>query len=111
MKNIKRGVYQVKDQDGKIMYIGSTTKWTVNGLEENHREFQSKGYSPTKFRKALVSVGQQWTFEWAIAPAVCSQEYIEICETALIQYLDPVYNVDKNPYLSSVKYERYEKAV
>lgn len=111
MKEIKRGIYQVKNQFGEVVYIGSTTKWTINGLEENHRLYEQKGYSPTKFRKALSQQGQLWTFEWALEPIVCSQEYIEICETALIQYLNPVYNIDKNPYLSSIKYERYKKVV
>lgn len=108
---MKRGVYQVKNQYNEVVYIGSTTKWTIGGLEENHRLWEQKGYDRTAFRRALTSYGQQWTFSWAIEPTVCSQEYIEICETALIQYFKPVYNIDMSPYNSSIKYGRYEKAV
>ena len=111
MKEIKRAIYQVKNESDEIVYIGSTTKWTVEGLEQNHRLWESKGYNWSAFRGALTSSGKDWKFSWAIEPSVCTQEFIEICETALIQYLKPRYNVDTNPYLSSVKHGRYDKVV
>jgi len=84
----KFGVYQVLDENMEVVYIGST-KLKLEWLEDNHRNWQEKNYSGTKFRQALVEKGQNWTFAWALEPDNVSREYIEICEGALIRFLKP----------------------
>jgi hypothetical protein len=111
MDNIKRGLYIVKDEINQPMYVGSTTKWSIEGLESNHRLWESKGYSETLFRKTLSDIGKGWSFTWAIEPFECTQPKIEVMESALIKALKPRYNVDKDPYESSIKHERYERSI
>ena len=106
----RHGVYQVIDENMEVVYIGST-KLKLEWLEQNHRNWQSKGYSETKFRRALVESGQEWTFSWALPPDNVSREYIEICEGALIRYMTPRYNVSMKPYERSIYEGRYEKSV
>ena len=110
---MKHAVYEVVNEDGDVVYIGSTSKHTLAGLEDNHRKWLEKwGLSgATTFRQALTDNGQDWTFRWAQEPSECSKEYIEICEGALIRYVKPLYNFDMNPYESSVKYNRYARTV
>lgn len=102
------GVYQVLDDNMEVVYIGST-KLKLEWLENNHRKWQELNYSETKFRKALVEKGQNWTFAWALEPDNVSREYIEICEGALIRYVTPTYNVSMKPYERSIQEGRYEK--
>lgn len=104
------GVYQVMDENMEVVYIGST-KLKLEWLEDNHRNWQSKGYSETKFRRALVDNGQDWTFAWADEPREVSRPYIEICEGALIRNHKPVYNISKFPYERSIHEGRYEKSI
>ena len=104
------GVYQVLDENMEVIYIGST-KLKLEWLEDNHRNWQEKNYSGTKFRQALVEKGQNWTFAWALEPDNVSREYIEICEGALIRFLKPEYNVSMKPYERSIYEGRYEKSV
>ena len=112
----KRGVYSVwerghhADEADVCVYIGSTS-CGLTKLEDNHRNWQLKGYSGTDFRKALVSEGESWYFSWAIQPAQVSQAFIEIQEQALIQFLKPKFNKDMRPYESSIRYGRYERGV
>lgn len=104
------GVYEVYNKDMDVVYVGST-KLKLEWLEDNHRNWQSKNYSETKFRKALVEEGQDWTFHWAIEPQKISRQQVEIMEGALIQYLKPMYNVSMKPYERSVYEGRYEKSI
>jgi hypothetical protein len=112
-KTQKHGVYQWRDESDNIIYIGSTTKWTLDGLAENHRQWREKyGQSGrSDFREALVSIGQNWTVEWAQPPIECDKEWIETCEGALIRYIKPKYNKDMYPERSSQKYKRYERVL
>ena len=103
----KYAIYEFVNENGDVIYIGSTSKWTVGGLEENHRQWKEKGYGWTSFREALVTIGQDWTVRWAQEPKECSKEQIEIEEGALIRYCKPYYNKDMNPYESSVGRGRY----
>jgi hypothetical protein len=105
----KYGIYEWVNTDGDVVYIGSTSKWYLSGLEENHRQWKEKGYSWTAFREALVTGGQQWTVRWAQEPKLCTKRQIEIEEGALIRYVKPYYNRDMDPYASSVKHNRYEE--
>lgn len=103
------GLYLWRNEIGDVMYIGSTSVWTLAKLEENHRCWQEKYglQGHTDFREALVSVGQKWTVEWAQEPREVIKEVIEIEEGALIRFVKPKYNKDMNPYESSIKYKRY----
>lgn len=113
MNNLKRkhGLYLWRNEAGEEMYIGSTSVWTLAKLEENHRCWQEKygNQGRTDFREALVTIGQNWTVEWAQPPREVSKEIIEIEEGALIRYVRPKYNKDMHPYNSSIKYNRYEE--
>ena len=104
----KYGLYEWIDENGDVMYIGSTSKWYLSGLEENHRQWKEKGYGPSYFREALITIGQNWTVRWAQEPKECTKKQIEIEEGALIRYVKPKYNKDMNPYEHSVKRKRYE---
>lgn len=104
----KHGVYQVLNENKDVVYIGSTGL-PLDELEYNHRTWQEKSYSATKFRKALIEQGSNWTFSWALEPDNVSREYIEICEGALIRYLKPTYNVSMKPYERSIYEGRYER--
>lgn len=101
-----RGVYIVRDKDRKVMYIGSS-KLSMWALENNHRYWYKKGYSPTAFRNALVNEGKQWTFEWLVAPFRCDANTIEYIEGCLIRQLTPELNLDMDPVASSKKHGRY----
>lgn len=107
----KHGLYLWRDETGEVMYIGSTSVWTLAKLEENHRSWQEKygTQGRTDFREALVTVGKNWTVEWAQEPREISKEMIEIEEGALIRFVKPKYNRDMYPYKSSVKYNRYKE--
>jgi hypothetical protein len=107
----KHGLYLWRDENGDVMYIGSTSVGTLSKLEENHRFWKQKygqaGHS--HFRENLVTIGQNWTVEWAQLPREVSVEVIEIEEGALIRFVKPKYNKDKYPYKSSIKYNRYKE--
>ncbi len=106
----RRGVYSVWDGD-QCVYIGSTSL-TLQWLEQNHRDWRRKGYSPTKFRQALTSAkaNRDWVFKWVVEPRNgLTQAYIEIQEEGFIQWLKPTYNVDVSPYESSIRYGRYSR--
>jgi hypothetical protein len=100
-----RGVYGVFDGP-TLQYVGSTSARLEN-LERNHREWRSKNYSPTKFRKALETDGESWTFVWLVQPKQRIAIEVETLEQLLINTLNPVLNQDKNPVESSKKYGRY----
>ena len=53
--------------------------------------------SYTDFRKKLREQGEKWVFEWIIDPYECTKKEIENYETYCINYLKPLFNVDKNP--------------
>tara|TARA_R110000822_G_scaffold36470_1_gene102608 strand:- start:3372 stop:3713 length:342 start_codon:yes stop_codon:yes gene_type:complete len=109
----KYGIYEWVDEAGDVIYIGSTSKWTLSGLEENHRMWREK-WGPsgaTWFRESLVEKGENWIVRWAQEPKECPKEQIEIEEGALIRYCKPLYNKDMNPYESSVDRGRYKGIV
>jgi hypothetical protein len=88
---MQHGIYQVTDETGSVVYIGSTSYYDLVKLESNHRYARSKGYTMTNFRIELES-NPQWKFSWAQPPRNISRQQIEIEEGALIRYLEPKYN-------------------
>ena len=100
-----RGVYGVYNDAGELMYVGSTTLGLLQ-LEENHRKAREKGYDMTHFR-TLLEEHQAWKFVWLLKPMNCQQPHIEFAEQVLIQAMKPKHNKDKNPYKSSIQYDRY----
>lgn len=100
-----RGVYGVYNDTGELMYVGSTTLGLLQ-LEENHRKAREKGYDMTHFR-TLLEEHQAWKFVWLLKPTNCQQPHIEFAEQVLIQVMKPKHNKDKNPYKSSIQYDRY----
>jgi len=100
-----RGVYGVYNDAGELMYVGSTSLG-LKQLEENHRKAREKGYDMTHFR-TLLEEHQAWQFVWLLKPTNCQQPHIEFAEQVLIQAMKPKHNKDKNPYRSSIKYDRY----
>lgn len=110
MERKERGVYSVWDGE-QCVYVGSTSL-PLQFLEQNHRQWQRKGYSGTKFRKALTEqrANEAWLFKWVVPRRKnLTQTYIEIQEEGFIQWLRPKYNVDLTPYESSIRYERCER--
>jgi len=102
------GVYGVYSQFEELIYIGST-KLKLEWLEDNHRNWRRKNYSPTLFRESLEDRGDSWTFKWIQEPRSVSKTQIEIEEGALIRYNKPLYNVDQYPYEHSVREGRLEQ--
>lgn len=100
-----RGVYAVFN-DTILMYVGSSVK-KLHELEHNHRNWQTLGYDPTKFRRKLAQDGKDWHFVWLVIPYACTQHEIETKEGMLIRLLNPRLNIDRNPVESSIKYGRY----
>ena len=102
------GIYKCLTEDRKIIYIGSSGV-TIDKLEANHRNyFKYKNGNETVFRKILRAEGSNWTFEWVVKPFDCDKKTIETIEGAFINELTPLYNIDKNPVRSSIKYKRYK---
>ena len=99
----KYGVYGCYDQFGELVYVGSTSKHSIQGLEDNHRNWKQKNYGSTFFRECLIESGDEWTFKWIQEPRSVSKTQIEIEEGALIRYNKPRYNIDKYPYEHSVR--------
>ena len=104
----KNGVYNCKNENNEVVYVGSSGV-TLDKLERNHRNYYKypNGYE-SKFRKNLREYGQKWVFEWLVEPIECSKKSIEIIERSFIKILDPLYNIDKDPVKSSIKYGRYQ---
>ena len=104
---MKNGIYKCKDKDNNIMYIGSSGV-SLERLEKNHRNYYKypDGYE-SKFRKNLREKGKDWTFEWVLEPIESTKKLIETIERAFISFANPLYNIDKDPVKSSIKYGRY----
>ena len=103
----KYGIYNCKIGNNEVVYIGSTGV-TLEKLEWNHRNYNKfPDGRETYFRKNLKEKGQKWIFEWVLEPIECSKKYIEIIERAFIKIQNPLYNIDKDPVKSSIKYGRY----
>lgn len=107
-EKVTRLVYGVRDRNGVIIYIGSTSL-PIHLLEANHRNYKQKGYSETNFRKNLAENPEyeNATFCTLIELKV-NQKQIEFLEGQLIRALNPVLNWDKDPVASSIKYGRYK---
>jgi len=105
MASKQLGIYQVKDQNGELMYIGSTAL-SLDRLEYNHRNAMSLNYSMTRFRRALIQTGQMWQFSWLERPRNIDRFHAEIIEGALIRVLQPRYNYSRYPYERSVHEQR-----
>ena len=105
--NMKNGVYKCVNGNKTTVYVGSSGV-TLEKLEWNHRNYDkfTDGY-PSNFRKKLREQGEKWVFEWIIDPYECTKKEIENYETYCINYLKPLFNVDKNPVKSSIRYGRY----
>ena len=63
-----------------IIYVGSTCL-KLDKLEGNHRNAEGKGYTMTKFRKAL---SPEMKFEWLVYPSMRTEEEILVLEGRLI---------------------------
>lgn len=99
-----RGVYKCCDSNGEVVYIGSTSL-SLNRLEYNHRNWQQKGYSRTKFRSNL---DDSHTFSWLLMPRDIPVWHNEIEEGALIRAFRPKYNISMFPFERSVNEGRYK---
>ena len=97
-------LYQVIDENDNIVYIGSSGL-PIKSLEYNHRHWSEKGYTGTRFRRALITEGQTWTFE-ILHKSHCSRERIETLEGLAIREALPKYNDDFFPLESSRNYGR-----
>jgi len=109
LQKSKQGIYGCWNGN-RLVYVGSTG-CTLSDLEQNHRNWEAKGYTGTRFRLALSSEGQDWTFEWLQEPLLRTKERIEIEEGTLIRIFKPKYNKDQDPYKSSIDYNRYTEKV
>lgn len=109
LQKTKQGIYFVSDGD-EVVYVGSSG-CELSALEQNHRNWATRGYTETTFRRALSNEGEDWVFAWLQPPALRTKERIEIEEGALIRVLKPRYNKDKDPYKSSIKFGRYTETV
>lgn len=105
LQKSKQGIYGCRNGD-EYVYVGSTG-CALTDLERNHRNWATKGYTETKFRRALSDDGEDWVFTWLQEPMLRTKERIEIEEGTLIRILKPKYNIDKDPYQSSIKFCRY----
>lgn len=105
---MKNGVYKCVTEKGTLAYIGSSGV-TLEKLENNHRNYfkYPDGYE-SKFRRYLRAHGKDWTFSWVVEPYECSKKEIETEERDYIRKYKPLFNVDKDPVRSSIKYGRYE---
>ena len=105
---MKNGIYNCKDENNKVAYVGSSGV-TLEKLEWNHRNYFkfTDGYK-SKFRKNLREQGEKWVFEWIVEPIECSKKDIEIIERAFIKIQNPLYNIDKDPVKSSINRGRYK---
>ena len=105
---MKNGIYKCVTEKGNLAYIGSSGI-TLEKLESNHRNyFKYPDGHETKFRRYLRQHGKDWKFSWIIEPYECSKKEIELKEGNYIRSHPPLFNVDKNPVRSSIKYGRYE---
>lgn len=101
-----RGVYGVWNEEGQLMYVGSSSL-ALKQLEENHRCARSiSGYKMTHFRTMLES-NPSWKFAWILSPRKCNQPMIEFCEQIVIQAMHPKHNIDKVPYKTSLNRRTY----
>ena len=105
---MKYGIYKCTTDTGKLAYIGSTSK-ELEQLEWNHRNYDKfKNGFKTKFRSYLKEFGVNWKFDWLVEPYECTVKEIEDKEGELIRLYSPLFNVDKDPVNSSIKYGRYD---
>jgi len=100
-----RGVYGCYAGD-TLVYVGST-ELRLWKLEYNHRNAHRLRYTISFFRKNLRKSGRNWKFHWLVEPYKCDQKEIETQEGLLIREHDTMYNLDKDPVGSSIKYGRY----
>tara|TARA_R100000008_G_C3515119_1_gene130899 strand:- start:129 stop:530 length:402 start_codon:yes stop_codon:yes gene_type:complete len=98
------GIYQVHNEHGELMYIGSTEK-TLSKVEYNHREethfwnpktkkkdIPIGNIDPGSFRYELREQGQYWIFSWLQEPRKTTNFTILIEEGACIRALNPKLN-------------------
>jgi len=102
-----RGIYEVKNENNELMYIGSSGI-PIDRIEFNHRNYQrySNG-KKTLFRETLGNMGENWMFEWRVEPHNCSTKEIETLEGIEIRKTKPKYNKDMDPVASSIRFGRY----
>ena len=98
------GIYQVHNEKGELMYIGSTYL-TLKEVEHNHRfethfwnpKTQEKdipiaNIDPGSFRYELRERGQKWKFSWLLEPRKTTNFIILIEEGACIRSHNPKLN-------------------
>ena len=114
-----RGVYQYMDTlTGLVRYVGSTT-CAIHTLDNNHRNWNTLGYSWTSFREALTKYpeyAQRLRVSWLEPPELRTQEQVETIEGICIRTYKSChqtnggFNKDMNPVASSLRMKRYELA-
>ena len=100
MKKIRlRGIYGWYDPESPeiILYIGSTHLYTLEFVEDNHRNWRRKNYKGTHFRKNLEKFGKNWKIKWILKPYKCLKSEILLKEDYYIGKYDPKYNLDYKP--------------
>lgn len=107
---ILRQIYGYFDnKTNELLYIGSSY-CPLQTLEYNHRNCFKK-YPNEKqkgiFRYALQNKIKDGSFK-TLKSMVCTLTEIEALEGELIRALNPPYNIDKDPYKSSMLNGRYD---
>ena len=96
------GIYCCKDNNNKIVYIGSSGL-NISKLEWNHRNyFKFKDGYESDFRLAL-RLSEGWTFEWIMCPLDIPRDMSELFEQKYIQQFHPKFNKDLRPYETSTR--------
>lgn len=103
---VLRGVYGYFIGEN-LLYVGSSSL-PLDRLSYNHRNWQSKNYSPTLFRRSLVQPQfSSGNFKWIHPPEPRTLREVEDLEGQTIRTNLPKFNIDKDPVSSSVRYGRY----
>lgn len=95
----------------RVMYIGST-ELDLRRLEYNHRNARNKvdpntgqPYTLSKFRRMLEKY-PKGKFGWIYEPRERTRGEVEDLEGRMIRKHRPVWNIDKDPIRSSIRYGR-----
>ena len=96
------------------LYIGSSFVNSIETIEDNHRNWQTKKYKGrrfkgTKFRKSLTSdYKNKGEFYWIVEPFKCNLKTILLCEKFFLNHFNTELNVDKDPVAWATKNEDFK---
>jgi hypothetical protein len=95
----KRGIYGWYNLNNPevILYVGQTELYTLEWVEDNHRNWRCKNYEGTYFRKNLEKIGENWIIKWIVKPYECLESEIDSHEKYYINKYRPKYNIDYDP--------------